>query len=248
MLSNNRIELSLIEKRHLTPRSIELTYQGENPIRYIPGQFFSIEFNHQGCSKARSYSVANADNPSSDNKRLTFVITLVPDGAASEYFKSAELGSTVAVNGPFGNLTLPKASPKRFIFIATGAGVTPFRSMLPEIQSRISQNPKLEVIVIQGVRNREELLYADEFSALMEQSGQCQFLTCFSREKGEILSDNELKGYVSDHYQDLQVNPDNDLVYLCGHPEMIDEAVVFFENKGVKPANLKREKYQFSLL
>ncbi|WP_415901330.1 FAD-binding oxidoreductase [Neptuniibacter sp. QD29_5] len=248
MLSNNRVELSLVEKRYLTPRSIELTYKGEDPIRYIPGQFFSIEFTYRGQTKARSYSVANGDLPSVDNRLLTFVITLVPDGAASEYFRAAELGSTVAVNGPFGNLILSKASPKRFVFIATGAGVTPFRSMLPELRSRISENPELEVIVIQGVRNRDELLYADEFSELTQMTGNAKFITCFSREEGEVLSDNEKSGYVSDLYVDLNANPDQDIVYLCGHPDMIDQAVSYFDQQGFKPANLKREKYQFSLL
>ncbi|WP_415881499.1 FAD-binding oxidoreductase [Neptuniibacter sp. QD34_54] len=248
MLSNNRVELSLVEKRYLTPRSIELTYKGEDPIRYIPGQFFSIEFAYQGQKKARSYSVANGDLPSVDNRLLTFVITLVPDGAASEYFRAAELGSTVAVNGPFGNLILPKASPKRFVFIATGAGVTPFRSMLPELRSRISENPELEVVVIQGVRNRDELLYADEFSELTQLSAHAKFFTCFSREESEVLSANEKSGYVSDLYVDLNANPDQDIVYLCGHPDMIDQAVSYFDLQGFKPANLKREKYQFSLL
>ncbi|WP_415896362.1 FAD-binding oxidoreductase [Neptuniibacter sp. QD72_48] len=248
MLSNNRVELSLVEKRYLTPRSIELTYKGEGPIRYIPGQFFSIEFTYQGQTKARSYSVANGDLPSVDNRLLTFVITLVPDGAASEYFRAAELGSTVAVNGPFGNLILPKVSPKRFVFIATGAGVTPFRSMLPELRSRISENPELKMVVIQGVRNRGELLYADEFFELTQFTAHAKFIACFSREESEALSENEASGYVSDLYVDLNANPDQDIVYLCGHPDMIDQAVSYFDQHGFNPANLKREKYQFSLL
>ncbi|WP_415894682.1 FAD-binding oxidoreductase [Neptuniibacter sp. PT34_22] len=248
MLSNNRVELTLIEKRYLSSRSIELTYQGENPIRFIPGQFFSIEFTYQGGAKARSYSVANADQPSADNRVLTFVITLVPDGAASEYFRAAELGSTVGINGPFGNLILPKTSPKRLVFIATGAGVTPFRSMLAELRSRISDDPELEVVVIQGVRNRDELLYADEFLELTQLTDNAKFLACYSREDADSLSSNELSGYVSDVYEDLNANPDKDMVYLCGHPDMIDQAVSYFDQQGFKPANLKREKYQFSLL
>ncbi|WP_415887868.1 FAD-binding oxidoreductase [Neptuniibacter sp. QD37_6] len=248
MLSNNRVELILVEKRYLTPRSIELTYKGEDPIRYIPGQFFSIEFTYQGQTKARSYSVANGDCPTADNQLLTFVITLVPDGAASEYFKADEIGSKVAVNGPFGNLILPKASPKRFIFIATGAGVTPFRSMLPELRKRIAEHPELEVIFIQGVRNREELLYADEFLEFTRLTTNAKFLACYSREENIDLSVNEQIGYVSNCYADLDANPENDVVYLCGHPDMIDQAVKHFDQQGFKPDNLKREKYQFSLL
>ncbi len=78
----------LKEKRELAPNTLELTYvrEDEAAISYLPGQFFSIDFRHQGEEKSRSYSAAGRVADLKNNREFRFAITAVPNGAASNYF------------------------------------------------------------------------------------------------------------------------------------------------------------------
>lgn len=248
MLINQKRVLVLKSKRNITPRSIELTYESNDLIPYIPGQFFSVEFPVGEDVRARSYSIVNQSRDITSNKEFVFVITLVESGVASEYFSAAEPGSEVSISGPFGNLILPKSVPERFILIATGAGIAPYRSMIPQIEQRIIQAPELKVEVLMGARNKAELMYADEFLELADHYEGFNFSAYYSREKTEKLTAFEHLGYVIDHYDRLKAAPQRDLVYLCGHPQMIDDSVAYFEQLGFSPSNLKREKYLYSAL
>ncbi|EAR60148.1 ferredoxin--NADP reductase [Neptuniibacter caesariensis] len=248
MLMNTATSLTLIDKKYLSPRSLELSYQSDKPLKYLAGQFYSLRFPCGDGFKSRSYSVVNNKRADQNEEfTLSFVITLVEGGAASEYFRSAKPGSEIEASGPFGNLVLPRSNPKRFILIATGAGVAPYRSMLDELTNRLHAEPELKTELILGVRNREELLYGEEFKALSAREERFGFNAVFSRENNN-LAEGEFSGHVTELYTLLEASPNDDMIYLCGHPQMIDDSVSFFENLGFSAANLKREKYLFSAI
>jgi NAD(P)H-flavin reductase len=41
----------------------------------------------------------------------------------------------------------------------------------------------------------------------------------------------------------LSLNPDEDIVYLCGNPGMIDESFAYLKDKGFALQRIIREKY-----
>jgi NAD(P)H-flavin reductase len=41
----------------------------------------------------------------------------------------------------------------------------------------------------------------------------------------------------------LDLDPENDIAYLCGNPDMIDQAFDRLTQKGFSPKNIRREKY-----
>lgn len=247
MLIGNRLQLQLKEKRYISPRSLELTYSSMEPLRYIPGQFFSLNFTTEKGEFTRSYSIANCDFDIQTNRSLTFVITLVEHGKASDYFKNAMIGSEISASGPFGNLILPRQDPQRYILIATGAGITPYRSMLNELKKRLALNEQLEIKLIHGVRDPDELLYRDEFCALQAEQPNFDYTACYSR-ASDGLKAFERAGYVTSEFERLKPVEGEDMVYLCGHPLMIDQSVDYFEALNFSVANLKREKYLFSTI
>ncbi|WP_286238240.1 FAD-binding oxidoreductase [Neptuniibacter halophilus] len=247
MLINQKIRLTLSSKRYLTPRSLELTYDAQEAVRYLPGQFFSLTFPLQGGSKTRSYSIVNQALDVRENRTFSFVITLLEGGQASEYFRDASVGSQVELAGPFGNLILPRQDPDRYLLIATGAGVAPYRSMLPELERRMNTQPGLSIELLLGVRDREDLLYEDEFLAFAEQHSQFSFSACYSRQS-RVHHAFEHAGYVSSRFDALKPDAEQDMVYLCGHPQMVDQSVTYFEALGFTPARLKREKYLHSAM
>ena len=243
-----RYPVILKERRQLSPSTIELTYmrEDEEVIAYLPGQFFSLDFRYQDEEKSRSYSAAGRVDDLKNNREFSFAITAVPNGAASHYFFTANPGDQAKMSGPFGALVLPHTDPARYLLIGTGTGVAPYRAMLPELEKRMQANPELKVVLVMGVRSPQELFYDAEFSALAESIPGFDFQICYSREISDTPQAHENYGRVQMLFEKLKPNPEQDMVYLCGNPDMVDESVTWFSNKEFSAKNIKREKYKFS--
>ncbi|MCW8944497.1 MAG: FAD-binding oxidoreductase [Sedimenticola sp.] len=238
----------LMKKRTLAPGTVELTYQREDDgvISYLPGQFFSLDFKYKGEEKSRSYSAVGRVDDLRNNREFSFAITAVPNGAASEYFMNTKPGESAKMSGPFGALTLPRTDPERYIFIATGTGVAPYRAMLPDLERRMQQNTDLQISLVMGVRTPEELIYGDEFIALEKEYANFSFHACYSRKMPASPAGHEKPGRVNVMFEALKPDSAKDMVYLCGNPSMVDDSVTWFTELEFTAKNLKREKYKFS--
>ena len=57
------------------------------------------------------------------------------------------------------------------------------------------------------------------------------------------VADHECEGYVQARMQHLNLNPERDIVYLCGNPDMVDQALAWLKELGFPVARVRREKY-----
>jgi ferredoxin-NADP reductase len=210
------------------------------PFLYTPGQYVTLDIEHNGKILKRSYSIANVPK---NNNRIEFAASYVPGGAGSEFLFSLKPGDTIQVAGPFGRLTLKDEVPTRYILAATGTGITPYRSMLDDLKKRLHDFPHLQIVIMQGVQKREELLYADEFIAFAKTDPRVIFRAQLSRQDKANLNEFEYSGYVQDAFADLALNPAEDRIYLCGNPGMLDEAFQTLQEKGFTLQQIFREKY-----
>jgi ferredoxin-NADP reductase len=77
---------------------------------------------------------------------------------------------------------MPGDANGRYLLIGTGTGITPYRSMLPQLE-RLIADRGIEVVLMFGARNPAELLYGDEFRAFAARHpSHFRFVPCFSRE------------------------------------------------------------------
>lgn len=213
---------------------------GKAPFSYVPGQFITVHFEHEGKPYKRSYSIANA--PKQDGC-IEFAASFVEGGVGSGYLFSCKPGDSLAVSGPYGRLVLKENLPGRYVLVGTGTGVTPYRAMIPQLQVLLTAQPKLEVVILQGVRTQADLLYAAEFRAFAQANPRVRFYACISRHvEGDLATDESL-GYVQTVFPSLSLAPQNDLVYLCGNPGMIDEAFSLLTAQGFAVQHVVREKY-----
>ena len=115
--------------------------------------------------------------------------------------------------------------PARYLLIATGTGVSPYRAMLPQLRTLLD-GENYQATLMLGVRSPEELLFGEDFLALARENSAFQFITSYSRMLSNPPKPHERKGYVQDHLMELNPDPAHDIVYLCGNPDMIDSAVL----------------------
>lgn len=206
---------------------------------YIPGQFITALIDRDGKTLRRSYSIANT-RPSDV---IEFAAGYVPNGPASELLFNMTPGDTLTVSGPHGRLVLKEEPVSRYIFIGTSTGITPYRAMLETLDKKCQSDPELQLVLLQGVQYRHHVLYEDEFLAFVDKYPKASFYTALSRESDTNLASHENIGYVQSVLEKLQLNPEKDIVYLCGNPQMIDDTFEQLKQVSFEPKNIRREKY-----
>jgi len=238
----NTFPVTLADSFMLSPGVKHFIFRSsQNPaFDYLPGQFITIHFERDGKMLKRSYSIANVP---SQNNQIEFAAGYVEGGPGTDLLFNLKAGDTININGPFGRLILKDEMPKRYILVATSTGVTPYRAMIPELQRRMQINPDLNVVILQGVQKREDVLYREEFAAMAAQTQRVTFRAQLSRELPENLGVQDHSGYVQCAFPELALDPEQDVVYLCGNPGMIDDAFAHLKEKGFGMQHIIREKY-----
>ena len=168
-------------------------------------------------------------------------------GAATALFEGLPIGGTVDASGPFGRFCLlPNDANRRYLLIGTGTGITPYRAMLPLLASLI-ESRGIEVVLLQGARTPEELLYGDEFRAFANAHPAFRFIPCFSRELPASDSPQAhadvRHGYVQNILAEIAPDPASDIAYLCGNPNMVDACFEALKEHGLPIPQIRREKY-----
>lgn len=228
--------------RDLAPGVKHFAFRREDgePLDFVAGQFVQLFFDCGGDEKLRrSYSIASV--PGRD-ATIDIAVAAVAGGRATERFWALRPGDAVEAMGPFGRLVLRDEPPARYFLVATGTGITPYRAMLPALAERLAGGWP-EVHVLMGVRTREDLLYGDEFVAFAAAHPGFRFTAHYSREPAEDLAPWERRGYVQHAFEGLGMDPERDVVYLCGNPDMIDQSLEWLVARGFPAQRVRREKY-----
>lgn len=189
-------------------------------LAFEAGQFVTMDLplGDKRLQRWRSYSIANAP---SNSKMLEFCIVRNPNGPATKYlFESVTPGSILRFKGPDGAFVLPRVIEKDLVFICTGTGIAPFRSMLQYIEQNNIPHRNLHLIF--GTRHESGILYRRELEELQERLPGFSYDVALSRQADWT----SYKGYVHQIYLEKykETRPDVEF-YLCGWANMIDEAV-----------------------
>jgi glycine betaine catabolism B len=197
-------------------------------IKFTPGQLVQLVAKPYGPAEGvdaiqRNYSVASWPDGSN---QFELIITYLKGGQMSEYlFNEAKIGDEFAYKGPMGIFTLPEKIDRDIFFVATGSGVSPFRSMLGYIAT--NKIPTKNIKLFFGTRTKEDIPYFEEMKMYEELIPNFEFIPCLSRveyESETTLNERVHYGYVHTAYlPEITIMDEKPLVYFCGWDKMISE-------------------------
>lgn len=244
--------IRLTSRQLATPAVLHLTFVRDDggALDYTPGQFIQIHFPlADGTTARRSYSCATRhDHHMGPGEPVEFIASRVPGGAATALFEGMAIGDCLEASGPLGLFTLkPEDTNARYLLIATGTGVASYRSMLPDIEKMMAARA-VDIVLMHGVRTTDDLLFAEEFADFASRHGErFRYLPCFSRadvDASDVVSGAEPRhGYVQNFLAELAPDPERDIAYLCGNPNMVDAGVEALKALGLPMKHIRREKY-----
>ncbi len=239
--------LKLVERRMLAPSVGHYRFVRDDgePLPFLPGQFVQVHFHYaDGTATKRSYSLATRHDPAqAADATVEIAVSFVAGGAATALFEGLEIGGQLSASGPFGRFCLqPDETNRRYLLIATGTGVTPYRSMLPLLEAAMAERG-VEVVLLLGARTPAELLYGDEFRAFADAHPRFRFVPCFSRELPQAPHADVRHGYVQQWLPEFAPQAEGDIAYLCGNPNMVDACFEALKDAGLPVQHIRREKY-----
>jgi ferredoxin-NADP reductase len=242
----DHFQLRLVDSSMIAPTVRHLAFERADgqPLAFQPGQFLQIHFHYDdGTATKRSYSVATVGDGSSPVTRIEIAVSYVDGGAATKLLGELPHGGTIDASGPYGRFCLQEADHHpRYLLIATGTGVTPYRAMLPQIQQLLAAGDR-EVVLLYGARNEGELLYGEEFAAFAKDHPGFTFHGCLSRQPRAVPRPDDRAGHVQAVLTELQPTAERDIAYLCGNPNMVDAAFAALKEFGLPVHQIRREKY-----
>ncbi len=201
-------------------------------ITFNPGQFGTCMFKINNKSINRSYSFGSKEYENIDE--IEFYIRLNTKGEVTPFLFSQKEGFKFKLIAPLGSMIIPDEInvEKEIIFLATGTGISPFRSM---IKKNLDNNKKVTLIF--GCRSEEDILLRDEFENLMNENKNFKFIITISNSnekwKGNI-------GYVQDF---IDKDYKNKIFVICGNPFMTKDVLNKLKNNNVEDKNIIYEKW-----
>lgn len=198
---------------------------------FIPGQF--VVLTHPDLphgENQRSYSIASIN---SNQSELELCIVLNEKGLITPWLFQRNVGDILQISEAQGAFNLKNdENLGPIVFIATGTGVAPFRSMI-DASLEFTHS---EVHLVFGNRFQEDILYRDHWEALQNEHEQFYFHPVLSREEAT----NCAYGYVHGIYESILRDHSDARIYVCGWQDMCKEA-----RERLKLLGFNRKQYAF---
>lgn len=211
---------------HLTHDVLKLVAERPKDLNYKPGQAVDISLQKQGWEEElRAFTFTSLPN----DKNIEFTIKTYPArGGVTQQLLSASQGDEIVLHDVFGDISYKGEG----IFIAGGAGVTPFISILNDLEKdKIVGNNKL----IFANKTKADIIQEEKFRKLLGKN----FIN--------VLSDEKLDGYENGFVTAELIKKYTDegtrYYYLCGPPPMMKAVEKQLESLGISEEHIVKEAF-----
>jgi ferredoxin-NADP reductase len=218
-------------------RHLEFEMKGIPRFGFVAGQWLSFTTSKpDGEEITRAYSIASP--PVGDNQ-FALCLNRVHDGFMSNFLCDMKEGAEIGCQGPFGDFTL-RPPMRDSIFIATGTGIAPFRSMLHWLLSDESRYQNRNLSLVFGSRTKKDIYYHDEFLRLAAEHTNFHYLPTLSRGGPDWQG---LRGYVQEHVPAITRGRSDMHAYICGLDKMVKANRDLLKSLGWDRKLILYEKY-----
>ena len=205
-------KISVIEKINSDVLRIIFRLPPTSNFQFNAGQYVNLIKGNIN----RSYSIANKPNV---ENQLEFYIKKYENGLMSKYwFEEAKLNDLLRIEGPLGSFFLRESKYENIVFLATGTGIAPVKSILENVIEQPFNFSKKKFWVFVGARFKADLLWKPD---VRNDKIKINYIPVLSR---QLENWNGEKGYVQDSVLKQKLDLEITQVYACGSNEMIQSA------------------------
>jgi ferredoxin-NADP reductase len=240
-LTNPSIHQVTLKKRQEVAKGT-MAFYFDRPAAFTfkAGQFIDLSLPNLSDSDpqghTRAFTLASAPS-----EQQLMVATRLRDTAFKSMLGEMPLGTTIDIEGPFGQFTLPDHNSRTTVFLAGGIGITPFRSML--VEAAHNKLPH-RLILMYSNRHPEDAAFLDELQALQQDNPDYTCIGTMTSPtggaetwKGETgrIDQAMLRKYVKD--------TETAMFYVVGPPAMVKGLRKMLESAGIHKNSIRFEEF-----
>lgn len=210
----------------ITHDVFRITAEKPEDLEYKSGQAVDISLNKIGWeNEIRTFTFTSIPS----NSFIEFTIKTYPShNGVTNQIRELKAGDTIILRDIYGDISYQGSG----IFIAGGAGVTPFISIFKQLEKdgKINNNK-----LIFANKTKSDIIDEDRFRRLLGKN----FIN--------ILSDEKIDGYesglISSDIIKANIDYDSKFFYLCGPPPMMDAVEKHFTTLGISSEYIVKEGF-----
>ncbi|MQG19141.1 MAG: ferredoxin--NADP reductase [SAR202 cluster bacterium] len=226
-------EVEIVHREDVTADLMKLWVEKPDGFQFKPGQYCTIGLN----GVERAYSIVSA--PHEENLELFVELVHPPDGVFTPMIWDTVVGDKVTCRfKPKGIFILNNQLTNHFL-IATVTGIVPYISMIRDYIHK-NEDKNFKFFIAHGASYIDEFVYDLELEGYAKKYPDLvQYFPTISRpNESKNVSWIGLKGRVNDFTQsminDLNLTNQDTVIYVCGHPGMIENVKEKLNPQGFK--------------
>ena len=194
---------------------VQLKLPANERLQFLPGQY--IDFLLKGGER-RSFSMANS--PHADELVELHIRHVAGGNFTDHVFGRMKERDILRLEGPLGSFFLREDSPKPIVFVASGTGFAPIKSI---IESAFHKKIERPMVLYWGARRPKDLYLGAHPEKWAREHGNFRYVPVISEARPEDAWSGR-SGFV--HRAVMEDMPDlsGHQVYACGVPIMVDSA------------------------
>ncbi len=233
-----KLILSLKNRIQLAPDIFNFTFSSGQKLSFSPGQYLEWTLAHS--------------NPDNRGIRRYFTIASSPTEQElmigvkfyekSSSFKKALLlmqqNDEIVASNLRGEFTLPKDPNKKFVFIAGGIGITPFRSMIKYL---LDTDQTRSIVLLYSNKFISDIVYKDVFDLAQKQFG-LKIIYTLTEVNNIPPNWNSYRGFINKDIIEKEI-PDykERYFYLSGPNSMVSAFQVTLKKMGITNDHIKTD-------
>ncbi len=216
-------------------KTIRLRFQEGHDFSFRVGQYVLVHIPMEREQETKPYSISTLPSELLETNCIELCIKRVEGGFASTYMHSLKPGDRLHVSGPMGRFLFTEPPDSDIVFLATGTGVSPLRSM---IRRAFETGTNKEMWLFFGARTEKEIIWRQEFERLTKQHENFHYIPVLSREQwpGET-------GYVQDVMKRKFADYTGKDYYIAGVKPMVEQVAALLQELGVPAERVHTEKF-----
>lgn len=239
-LTKSPFEVVGINKLSSSDWQLTIKSKQQQPFYFEAGQF--VWLNTQASPHNIDYHPFSISSTMDELPNISFIIRELGD--YTKNLNTLEIGQTVFVDGPFGQMSLyDTKQSSAILFIAGGAGLGPMMSLLRQLY--VNQDPR-PIRFIYGNQLWQQMSMLDELNQFEREMQDFKSILVCNQELSDpnvyqgVIDLNILKKALS-----MNINKHECGVYLCGSKSMINSVTKDLSLLGINKNQLHFEQLSF---
>lgn len=234
------MDTKLIGHEVVAEGTMRFRFEKPEGFTYLAGQSIDLTLVNPPETDAEGDTRAFTLASSPDDDHLA-IATRMRDTAFKRVLRAMSPGTSMKLEGPFGELTLPERTDRPVVFLAGGIGITPFYSMSRYAAARSLPH---RITLFYSNRRPEDTAFLDELLKLPAQNPNFTFIgTMTEMEKSSQAWGGE-NGYINAAMLKRHlVDAEDALYYLAGPAGMVAALRKMLNESGVNNDDIRTEEF-----